>query len=136
MAGDDAVYYTLGQNAPYFSYMKMTDDRANKSGYINLAFLVANSEFIIGGEKVTPNFVLADLGGSLSISLDYGDYNKLNFELESLDAIIDKCDFADKVNLEFAVRSAVKDRILKKISEFSAGRLEALALGTRFDFKK
>lgn len=71
-----------------------------------------------------------------SISLDYGDYNKLNFELESLDAIIDKCDFADKVNLEFAVRSTVKDRILKKISEFSAGRLEALALGTRFDFKK
>lgn len=71
MAGDEAVYYTLGQNAPYFSYMKMTDDRANKSGYVNLAFLVANSEFIIGGEKVTPNFVLADLGGTLSISLDY-----------------------------------------------------------------
>ncbi len=73
MAGDEAVYYKLGQNAPYFSYMKMTEDRANGSGYINLAFLVANSEFIIGGEKVTPNFVLADLGGSLSISLDYGE---------------------------------------------------------------
>ncbi len=73
MAGDGAVYYTLGKNAPYFSYMKMTDDRANKSGYVNLAFLVASSEFIIGGEKAEPNFVLADLGGTLSISLDYGE---------------------------------------------------------------
>ena len=73
MAGDNAVYYTLGSNAPYFDYMKMTDDRANKSGYVNLAFLVYESEFIIGGEKAEPNFVLADLGGTLSISLDYGE---------------------------------------------------------------
>ena len=69
-AGDEAAYYTLGKTAPYFSYMKMTDDRGNKSGYINLAFLVANYEFIIGGEKVEPNFLLTDHGGLLSISLD------------------------------------------------------------------
>ena len=73
MAGDDAVYYTLGKNAPYFSYMKMTDDRANKSGYVNLAFIVSEAEFVIGGEKADPNFVLADLGGMLSVSLNYGD---------------------------------------------------------------
>ena len=69
-AGDEAAYYILGKTAPYFSYMKMTDDRGNKSGYINLAFLVANYEFIIGGEKVEPNFLLTDHGGLLSISLD------------------------------------------------------------------
>ena len=73
MAGDEAVYYTLGDNAPYFSYMKMTEDRSNGTGYVNLAFLVYETEFIIGGEKAEPNFVLADLGGSLSISLDYGE---------------------------------------------------------------
>ncbi|MBQ8409331.1 MAG: hypothetical protein IJY39_10775 [Clostridia bacterium] len=69
-AGDNAAYYTLGKTAPYFSYMKMTEDRGNKSGYINLAFLVADSEFIIGGEKVDPSFLLTDHGGLLSISLD------------------------------------------------------------------
>ncbi len=70
MAGDNAVYYTLGDNAPYFSYMKMTEDRANKSGYINLALLIGEYEFIIGGEKAEPNFVAADLGGVVSLSLD------------------------------------------------------------------
>jgi hypothetical protein len=70
MAGDDAVYYTLGDNAPYFSYMNMTEDRANKSGYVNLAFLIGDYEFIICGEKVEPNFVAADLGGAVSLSLD------------------------------------------------------------------
>ena len=85
MAGDEAKYYTLGKDAPYFSYMKMTEDRANGTGYINLAFLVHSSEFIIGGEKVEPNFALSDLGGMISISLDYkeltlkkGDSIKIN----------------------------------------------------------
>ena len=70
MAGDEAVYYTLGDNAPYFSYMKMTDDRSNKSGYINLALLIGEYEFIIGGKEAKPNFVAADLGGVISLSLD------------------------------------------------------------------
>ena len=70
MAGDEAVYYTLGDNAPYFSYMKMTDDRSNKSGYINLALLIGEYEFIIDGKQAKPNFVAADLGGVISLSLD------------------------------------------------------------------
>ena len=72
MAGDDAVYYTLGKDVPYFSYMKMTEDRGNGTGYVNLAFIVHSSSFIIGGQPVKPNFKLADLGGTLSLSLDYG----------------------------------------------------------------
>lgn len=69
-AGMPAEYYILGDNAPYFSYMKMTEDRGNKSGYINLALLIGEYEFIIGGEKANPNFLAADLGGVISLSLD------------------------------------------------------------------
>ena len=73
MAGEEAVYYTLGNNAPYFTYMKMSEDRANKTGYVNLAYIVSSAEFVIGGKKAEPNFVLADLGGMLSLSLNYKD---------------------------------------------------------------
>lgn len=88
MAGDDAAYYVLGKNAPYFSYMKMTEDRSNKSGYINLAFLVHSSEFIIGGEKVEPNFILSDLGGTLSISLNYGELTLKKGDKITINAIL------------------------------------------------
>ena len=88
MAGDEAAYYVLGKNAPYFSYMKMTEDRGNGSGYINLAFLVHSTEFIIGGEKVEPNFLLTDLGGTLSISLNYGELTLKKGDKITINAIL------------------------------------------------
>ena len=65
----DPVYYTLGDNAPYFSYMKMIDP-ANATGYVNVALLIQDSSFIIGGKSISPNFVLVDRAGVLSLSLD------------------------------------------------------------------
>ena len=88
MAGDDAVYYTLGKDVPYFSYMKMTEDRGNSTGYVNLAFIVHSSEFIIGGKKVEPNFVIADLGGVISISLDYGSLTLKKGDKITINAIL------------------------------------------------
>lgn len=71
-----------------------------------------------------------------SLSCDYGEYNKINFELEGANAIIDKCDFSDKVNMEFAVKATLSDRICKKIAELSGGKLVPLITGTRFDARK
>ena len=71
-----------------------------------------------------------------SLSCDYGEYNKINFELEGADAIIDKCDFSDKVYMEFAVKATVSEKVCKKIAELSGGKLIPMATGTRFDAKK
>lgn len=94
--------------------------------YANAASLALEAAHIVTYEEYSV----------FSLTCDYGDYNKLNFELESLEAIVDKCDFTDKVYIEFAVKSTVKDRICKKISELSAGKLEVTLISTRFDFKK
>ncbi len=94
--------------------------------YANAASLALEAAHIVTFEEYSV----------FKIDCDYGEYNKLSFELENISAITDKCDFLDKVYLEFAVKSTLKDRICKKISEFSAGKLEAVPLGVRFDFKK
>ena len=70
---------------------------------------------------------------SFSLSCDYGEYNKINFELECVNAIIDKCDFLENVKLEFAVKSEISDIICKKISELSGGKLAPVSTGKRFD---
>ena len=70
---------------------------------------------------------------SFSLSCDYGEYNKINFELECVNAIIDKCDFLENVKLEFAVKSEISEIICKKISELSGGKLAPVSTGKRFD---
>ena len=72
---------------------------------------------------------------AFSLSCDYGEYNKINFELECVGAIIDKCDFLENVKLEFAVKSEISDVICKKISELSGGKLVPVSAGKRFDCK-
>lgn len=94
--------------------------------YANAASLALEAAHIVTFEEYTV----------FSIVCDYGDYNKLTFELENVEAIIDKCDYSDKVYVEFAVKTALSDKIRKKISEFSAGKLEPLPISERFDFKK
>lgn len=66
---DSPKYYVLGDNCPYFSYFRDDDCTAN-DGYVNLSFLILDSEIIIGGEKITPNFVISDLDKTVSLSLN------------------------------------------------------------------
>ena len=68
--------YVLGDECPYFSFFCMPDwnrDSTSAEGYSNVAFLVYNSEFIIGGEKVEPNFIIVNSKNYVRISLDLGD---------------------------------------------------------------
>lgn len=65
------VEYTLGKNCPYFSYFDMDDysKSTQQGGYANVAFLVYNSSFVIGGEKADPNFAIVDKNGKISVTL-------------------------------------------------------------------
>lgn len=69
------------------------------------------------------------------VSSSYSDYQKVSFELERCDAIIDATDFADNVKVKFAVKEALADKILSKITEISSGKSTAERLGERFDAK-
>ncbi len=64
--------YTLGSYYPYFSFFDMdgaTSDH-NRGGYANLGLIVCGSDISIKDATETPRFVLNDLGGKLSLSLN------------------------------------------------------------------
>ncbi|MBQ8407689.1 MAG: hypothetical protein IJY39_02360 [Clostridia bacterium] len=72
-SSSDEKSYVLGKNCPYFSFFDMPDwnrDSTSAEGYANVAFLVYNSEFVIGGEKVDPNFIIVNSKNHVRISLN------------------------------------------------------------------
>ena len=69
------------------------------------------------------------------VTASYSDYQKISFELEKCDAIIDSTDYADNVTVQFAVKEANADLISKRITEISSGKNEAIRLCERFDAK-
>ena len=71
-----------------------------------------------------------------TLECDYGEYNKISFELENVGAIVDKCDFTDKVRLQFAVKKDKSELIVKRIMELSGGKLAPEFTGERFDKDK
>ncbi len=68
---DQPRTYILGDNFPYFSLYR-DDECTSRDGYVNLSFLIADSEFCIGGEKITPQFIITDVNNTLKLSLDLG----------------------------------------------------------------
>ena len=70
-----------------------------------------------------------------SAECSYSDYQRVSFELERCDAIIDATDFSDNVRVTFAVKEEFASAICKKISEISSGKSTAERLGDRFDAK-
>ena len=69
------------------------------------------------------------------VTASYSDYQKISFELEKCDAIIDSTDYADNVTVQFAVKEANAESTSKRITEISSGKNEAIRLGERFDAK-
>ena len=69
------------------------------------------------------------------VTASYSDYQKISFELERCDAIVDSTDYADNVTVHFAVKEQLADGISRKITEITSGKNEATRLGTRFDAK-
>ena len=71
------VFFTLGNKHPYFSFFNMTPESGDVFDYVNLAFLVRNAKFIIGGKKCDPNFAVRASGRRLYLTLDL---DKVNFK--------------------------------------------------------
>ena len=71
----------------------------------------------------------------MKLSCSYSDYQRINLEFEKHEAIIDKTDFAENVEVSFAVKSELAESIARKISEISSGKSEPQITGKRFDFK-
>ena len=69
------------------------------------------------------------------VTASYSDYQKISFELEKCDAIVDSTDYADNVTVQFAVKEANADLISKRITEISSGKNEAIRICERFDAK-
>lgn len=67
------------------------------------------------------------------ISCTYSDYQKVNFELNSIGAKIDYTDYADDVKIGFAVKKNYTDMICKRIVELSSGRIRPVLRGERYD---
>lgn len=94
--------------------------------YSNAASLALDAAHIVTYEEYTV----------CSLVCDYGEYNKLAFELELSQAIIDKSDFTDRVGLEFAIKTSICDPFAKRVAELSGGRLVLHKIGKRFDAYK
>lgn len=67
------------------------------------------------------------------LSCSYSDYQKVNFELDSIGAKIDFTDFTDNVKVGFAIKKDLCDIICKRIVEISAGRIQPTLCGERYD---
>ena len=72
-SASEDIRYVLGDECPYFSFFDMPDYDQNSTsaeGYTNLSFLIYNAEFVIGGEKADPSFMLINSQNYLRLSLD------------------------------------------------------------------
>ena len=68
-----APEYVLGDNCPYFSFFMMPDwDRESTSaeGYANVAFLIYNSEFIVGGAEKDYGFLIRNKKDHVTLTLN------------------------------------------------------------------
>ncbi|MBP3495343.1 MAG: YigZ family protein [Clostridia bacterium] len=82
-----------------------------------------------GGVSVYENYI------ELKINCSYSDYGKLNTELSSFGAIIDKTDFGQEVCIDFAIREDILNAFNSKITDLFAGRIVPNNKGKRIDTK-
>lgn len=71
----------------------------------------------------------------LEVDCSYSDYQRISFELERLEAIIDGVEYADRVTVRFAVREPLSGEISRIVSEITAGKSQIAERGTRYDAK-
>ena len=91
----DAVEYVLGDEYPYFDMFQITDGMHGDpnhpqytTGYVNLSFLIYNSDFTIGGQKNDSSFVIVNKHNTVSLSLDLEEVTLKAGDTFSIDAII------------------------------------------------
>ena len=81
----------LGDNCPYFSFFYMPDwnrESTSAEGYTNLSFLIYNYEFVIGGEKITPNFCIVNKDNKVYLTLDLEEVTLKAGDTFTINAIV------------------------------------------------
>ena len=71
----------------------------------------------------------------IEAEFSYSDHQRIAFELERCDAIIDATDYSDCVKVTFAVKKEFEAEIMRKITDLSSGRASSKKLLERFDAK-
>ncbi len=91
----DTVTYVLGNDHPYFDMFQITDgphgDESHPdytNGYVNLSFLIYDSDFTIGGKQSDARFVINNQYNTLSLSLDLEEVTLKAGDSFSINAII------------------------------------------------
>lgn len=69
------------------------------------------------------------------LTCSYSDYGKMNIELQTIDAIIDSCDFSDEVKFVFAVKEDVSKDFCDRIIDIFYGKVVPKEIDRRIDFK-
>lgn len=72
----------------------------------------------------------------LVFDVDYSLYQKVQYEMDKFEIILDEVAFMEKVNVKLAIKAEQADRFCERIREFSAGRVEVAHDGMRFDCLK
>lgn len=85
-ATTDPVFYTLGDQFPYFDMYKLISGTVDD--YVNVAFLVKDYEFVIGGARSDAALAIKSANASLSLSLDLGKVDLKKGDTFKITAII------------------------------------------------
>ena len=79
--------YKLGDKCPYFDMFEI-ENQHNSDNYANVAFIICNSEFVMGGKKVDPGFVIIDKKYTVRLSLDLGSITLKKGDKFTINAIL------------------------------------------------
>lgn len=98
-------------------------------GLVRAYSTAASKALEAGGTKIYEDY------DEFTVKLSYSDYGKFQTELARFDAIIDSTDFADEVDIRFAIKQDLIADFIKCNTDIFNGRLNLIYKKTRIDTK-
>lgn len=98
-------------------------------GLVRAYSTAASKALEAGGTKIYEDY------DEYTVKLSYSDYGKFQTELARFDAIIDSTDFADEVDIQFAIKQDLIADFIKCNTDIFNGRLNLIYKKTRIDTK-
>lgn len=98
-------------------------------GLVRAYSTAASKALEAGGTRVYEEYC------EYAVNISYSDYGKFQTELSSFDAIIDNTEFADEVNIDFAIKQEDIDSFSKRITDLFNGKVSLIFKKTRIDAK-
>ena len=86
------VYYVLGNEYPYFDYFEISNFKENgegQPGYVNVSFLIYETEFILDGKAYEPTFAVKEYNNHAALTLNIdGEFTLKKGDRFTINAII------------------------------------------------